>query len=73
MPLIIYDLGPGEKEEVMLLRGYQGPYIIITGTEGGLQGKVVEKAVSLTLPGLGASLRKCCWEKAIDSYPLENI
>jgi hypothetical protein len=72
LPLISYDLAPGETAEVSFLKGYKGPYIILVGSEGGLQGKVVEKAVSLTLPTIGASDRKQCWEKALDGHPLEK-
>lgn len=72
IPLITYDLGPGETAEVPVLKGYNGPYIILIGSEGGLEGKVVEKAVSLTLPTLGADDRKRCWEKVLDAYPVEN-
>ena len=39
MPVVAYDLGPGETARLPELTGYDGPLGVILGMEGGLQGK----------------------------------
>jgi hypothetical protein len=73
IPLAIHDLNPGETVEIDLLKGYNGPFFILTGFEGGLEGKAVEKAAALTLPRLHASHRKRCWQEALAGRPVENL
>lgn len=69
IPLFHCDPGPGETVEIPVLNGYNGPVIVLTGFEGGLRGKMVENAVSLTLPSLDAGRRKQCWEEALTRLP----
>ncbi len=69
VPVFSFDLGPGETVEIPLLKGYRGPVIVLTGFEGGLQGKVVETALSLTLPPLDAARRRRGWQEALAMQP----
>ncbi|MCB0231657.1 MAG: ATP-binding protein, partial [Anaerolineae bacterium] len=61
MPVVSYDLGPGETASLPELAGYDGPLGVILGMEGGLQGKRAESALSLTMPPLKAEQRLRCW------------
>jgi len=69
IPLFSCDTAPGETVDIPVLKGYDGPYIVLTGFEGGLRGKIVENAVTLTLPPLGAVQRKRCWQEALALCP----
>ncbi len=73
IPVIIHDLDPGDTVDVPLLKGYTGPHVIITGFEGGLKGKVVEKAVAMNIPLLDAAYRKRCWQEALAGHPVKNL
>jgi ATPase family associated with various cellular activities (AAA) len=73
LPVLIYDLGPGETMELPLLTGYQGPVGILTGFEGGLRGRVAEKAVTLALPAPKLTQRTRYWLEALGGHPVENL
>jgi hypothetical protein len=73
MPVITYDMGPGETMELPALNGYNGPVGILMGLEGGLRGKALEKTVTLTLPPLKANQRLLCWQKAFAGYKIKNL
>ncbi|MGA1839281.1 MAG: AAA family ATPase [bacterium] len=73
MPVITYDMGPGETAELPILNGYSGPIGILMGLEGGLSGKALEKMVTLTLPPLKSEQRMRCWQKALAGYKIKNL
>lgn len=73
LPVITYDPGPGETEEVPHLTCYQGPVGIIMGSEGGLRGRSAEKTVTLTLPSLSGAERMLYWTKALAGYEVEYL
>ncbi|MCP4288529.1 MAG: AAA family ATPase, partial [Gammaproteobacteria bacterium] len=73
LPVITYDLGPGEIAELPHLTGYKGPVGILMGFEGGLRDRTVEKAMTLTLPALKVAHRTRCWQEALAGYPVENL
>lgn len=73
LPVITYDLGPGETEEVPHLTCYQGPVGTIMGSEGGLRGHAVEKSVTLTLPSLIGTDRMDYWKKALAGHQVEDL
>jgi hypothetical protein len=73
LPVITYDLGPGETEEVPHLTCFQGPVGIIMGSEGGLRGRSVEKTVTLNLPSLNGADRMLYWDKALAGYEVEDL
>lgn len=66
MPVLEYDLGPGETIVLPRLPGYSGPVGLILGSEGGLALRADAKALTLTLPVLGVSLREKLWRRALN-------
>ena len=73
IPVIRYDLGPGETADLPLLNGYKGPICIIMGLEGGLNGKIMKRSITLTLPQIGIFQRTRHWEEALKDHPVENL
>lgn len=73
MPVITYDLGPGETAELPLMTGYKGPVGVLIGFEGGLRGSAVEKAITMTLPSPKLAYRIQYWKKALAGHPVENL
>ncbi|MBK8814439.1 MAG: AAA family ATPase [Methylococcaceae bacterium] len=68
MPVLVYDLGPGETLELPHLACYNGPVGILLGLEGGLRGSIAEQALTLTLPLADAGLRLQHWRKTLNSH-----
>jgi hypothetical protein len=66
MPVLTYDLGPGESAQPPELSAYEGPLGVILGMEGGLVGKMGEAALTLRVPALKAEQRLRCWQAALD-------
>jgi hypothetical protein len=73
MPVLRYDLPPGETTVVPALTAYQGPLGIILGPEGGLVGQPIERSITLTIPRLDASLRRELWQNALGDQPSEDL
>src|SRR5262249_33884890 len=73
LPVITYDLVPGETAAVPLLTGYSGPLGIIMGFEGGLSGPAVEKAVTLTAPAPKVEHRMRGWQAALAGHPVADL
>ncbi len=73
LPVLTYDLGPGATVDMPLLTGYQGPVGVIMGGEGGLRGRAVEKAITLTLPAPKDAHRQRYWQEALAGYQIENL
>ena len=73
MPVLTYELAPGETVEAPVLAGYQGPMGILLGHVGGLRGPVSQTAVTLTVPPLKAAHRRRCWQEALAGHPVENL
>ncbi|MCG8463126.1 MAG: ATP-binding protein, partial [Holophagales bacterium] len=70
VPVLRYELGPGETAETPPLEGYAGPVGFVLGTEGGLVGEVVEASVTLGLEVPRAELRRRFWLHAADDAGL---
>lgn len=68
LPVLAYDLAPGETAEVPPLPGYDGPMGIALGLEGGLGGVAAEAALTLTLPPLSAEERRSRWRRALHNH-----
>ncbi len=68
LPVLAYDLGPGETAEVPALTVYRGPVGIILGQEGGLDDKGMGPALTLNLPLFGADQRERCWSSALKGH-----
>ena len=73
MPVLSYDLAPGETVEPPKLHGYGGPVGIVMGFEGGLGSHVTEKAVTLTIPTPDIGLRKRFWAQSFKSGDFESL
>lgn len=73
LPVVRYDLGPGETAQLPELAGYQGPVAILLGMEGGVRGKLAETAVTLTLPAPTRPLRRRYWEQALGQVPAPDL
>ena len=73
LPVLVYDLGPGETAEPPPLRGYDGPTAVVLGLEGGLGPRTAEGAVTLVLPAPRAELRERSWRLALASRPAEDL
>ncbi len=67
LPVLTYDLAPGETATLPDLTGYDGPLAVILGLEGGLQGKRAEAALTLRIPPLKTEHRLRCWQDALGS------
>lgn len=73
LPVLAYDLGPGDTAEPPPLRGYSGPLAAILGLEGGLGPRAAEGAVTLSLPAPRSELRERSWRRALASRPAEDL
>ena len=73
LPVLCYELGPGETEDIPPIPGYGGPVGIILGQEGGLRGGGVDKAVTLSLPLGEARLRQRLWQDALGGHPVTDL
>jgi hypothetical protein len=73
VPVITYDLAPGETLTVPEMTGYMGPAFFLLGTEGGLRGPRVERSVSITLPFLRRSERLQHWQAGFAGLTVENL
>ncbi len=73
LPILAYDLGPGEVAEPPPLLGYAGPLAVILGLEGGLGPRAAEGAVTLNLPAPRAELRERSWRLALADRPAEDL
>jgi hypothetical protein len=66
LPVLTYELGPGESIELQPLAGYHGPTAVFLGMEGGIRGPLAENALTLSLPTPGADLRLRHWRRVLD-------
>lgn len=73
LPVLVYELGPGETVEVPALSGYHGLSGIALGQEGGLRGDLVEQSLSLTVPLPTAPLRRRLWQAALNGHPAGDL
>jgi len=73
VPLINYDLAPGETVQLPALKGYSGLVSAFLGMEGGVSSQNSEKTVTLYLPAADAKLREAFWRKALNGHDIENF
>lgn len=73
LPVLSYDLGPGETVTLPDLPGYTGPLGVVLGAEGGLRGRRAEQSITLTLPAPGLDLRRRHWEQALAGHPTPDL
>ncbi len=65
LPVFTFDIGPGETAQLPGMPGYVGPVGVMIGREGGLNGRGLDQAMTLTMPSLGPGERRRCWEAAL--------
>lgn len=73
MPMLSYDLAPGETADLPRLTGYDGPVGIYLGMEGGLSSHVTEKGVTLHLKTPNAAEREAFWSRALAGREAEDL
>jgi hypothetical protein len=73
MPVVTYDLTPGQSAEPPPLAGYAGPAGILLGLEGGLGERAAEHAVTLVLTPPRAHLREESWKRALGERPVDDL
>jgi ATPase family protein associated with various cellular activities (AAA) len=73
LPVLTYDLAPGQTADPRPLVAYRGPVGILLGLEGGLGGEGAERAITLTLPPTRAAERLRCWQDALAGRAVEGL
>lgn len=73
MPVIRYDMEPGETEELPALGAYTGPIGVLLGVEGGLKGALLEKSVTFNLSMPDAPQRRSHWKKVFSGHAVDNL
>jgi hypothetical protein len=68
LPVLVYDLAPGETADVPAIPGYSGPLGVVLGLEGGIGGATTEAALTINLPPLTAEQRQRCWRLALHNH-----
>jgi hypothetical protein len=67
MPLIVFDLAPGETAQLPVLEGLDAPIAIVLARQGGVSGAAVEPALALTLGMPELEARRRHWRAALGS------
>jgi len=73
LPVLSYELAPGQTADPPLLAGYDGPAGVILGMEGGLGERTADGAVTLVLRPLRADLREQSWKQALGARPVRDL
>ncbi|MBD3316910.1 MAG: AAA family ATPase [Chitinivibrionales bacterium] len=73
LPLIAYDLAPGETVSLPSLKGYPGPVAVQLGTEGGLSALQTRRAVTLELRAPDAELREAFWRRSLKDREIDCL
>ncbi len=72
IPILNYDMAPGETVELPELAGYNGPIAIVAGNEGGITGAESEQLINLNMPALDPELRLDIWHQALEKWNIEK-
>ena len=72
LPLLHYELGPGETARPPALAGYAGPLAIALGREGGVDARANDRSVTLELPAPEPALRRRFWRASLAGSALED-
>ena len=73
LPVLNFELMPGETAEVPELIGCDAPVGVVLSKTGGLIGRAVESAITLTLDLPDAMLRREHWQRLARSHPIQDI
>ncbi|MCA9968899.1 MAG: ATP-binding protein [Anaerolineales bacterium] len=73
LPVLTYELAPGETAVLPTLAGYRGAVGVLVGAVGGLKGALAETAVTLELPLPDAAQRRRHWLASLAGYPVADL
>ena len=73
IPVVRYDLGPGESVARPTCPGYHGPILLLLGTEGGFQAREADPVMTLTMPALGPAERLRGWQAAFNGQAVLDL
>ena len=73
LPVLAFDLVPGETAEVPDFLGCDGPIGVVLSKTGGLIGAAIERAITITLDLPDPALRYQHWQHAAQSHPINDI
>ena len=73
MPLVTYDLAPGESVEVCGPIGCETPIGLALSSSGGVTGRALERAVTINLPMPDRAARETHWQRAARTHPIADL
>jgi hypothetical protein len=73
LPVIAFDLAPGETAEIPCLHGYDGPLGVVLGKQGGIKGSQLERALTLTLELPASEERRQLWQRSFGTRPVIDL
>ncbi|HSF30696.1 MAG TPA: ATP-binding protein, partial [Candidatus Tectomicrobia bacterium] len=73
MPIVVFDLAPGEAADLPGLTGYNGPLGIVLGKQGGIRGAGIDRAMSVELEMPDVTLRRQHWVASIPGYEVDDL
>jgi hypothetical protein len=65
LPVVVFDLAPGETGEIPVHRCYHGPTGVVLGRQGGIDGPGAERAVAISLDPPTADARHTHWSRGL--------
>ncbi len=73
MPVLDYDLVPGQTVDVPRLPGYAGPLGLVLPNHGGIRGAGVDRALTITLDIPGSDRRRVLWQRELAAVSPSRI
>ena len=73
MPVLRFDLGPGETLDLPALPGYSGPVGITLGHNGGVRGPLLAHSLSLHVPPPDCNARRRFWLATMLPVEMEHL
>lgn len=73
VPVLVYDLGPGEVVELPRRHTFMGPVALVLGKWGTVRGSELSPTVTLSVPMPDHSLRRHHWQQQGAGFSLELI
>ncbi len=73
LPVLTFDLGPGETAEVPDFLGCDAPVGVVLSKTGGLIGSAVERAIMITLDLPDRMLRHQHWQRMAQPHPINDM
>jgi len=73
LPVIVFDLAPGETAEVPRLEAFDKPLAIVLGKQGGVSGEGVERSITLTLEMPDGAARREHWRRGFGARTVAEL